>query len=226
MNRFFTPELFRFLRALKSHNDRDWFLKNKERYENEVKQPMLRFIADFAPRLRGISRNFVADPKPVGGSMFRIYRDVRFSEDKSPYKTHVAAHFPHRRAWDSGESVHAPGFYIHLEPGECFVGGGLWRPDSVATARVRNTILDHPDKWKKIRRSGLEIEGESLKRPPHGFDSEHPFIEDLKRKDYVTSITFTERQACAPDFLDRITKGCTKTGVLVEFLCDALGMGW
>lgn len=223
---YFSPETFRFLKQLKRHNDREWFLTNKERYESEVKAPMLRFIADFAPRLRAISRNFVVDPKPVGGSMFRIYRDVRFSEDKSPYKTHLAAHFPHRRAWDGDESVHAPGFYIHIEPGECFMGAGLWRPDSIALSRIRNAILDHPEKWKAVLKSSPEIEGDSLKRPPHGIDPEHPFIEDLKRKDFVTSIGFTEKQACATDFLERFTKACRRGGVLTQFLCDVLKLGW
>ncbi len=111
---YFRPELFQFLRELKANNEKEWFQANKHRYESEVKEPMLRFISDFAPYLRQISRHVVADPRPVGGSMFRIYRDTRFFKDKSPYKTTAAAHFPHR---DGGKDVHAPGFYLHIEPG-------------------------------------------------------------------------------------------------------------
>ena len=91
MSSYFTPKVFQFLKELKKRNQRDWFLKNKERYEEELKQPMLRFITDFNSELQKVSKHLRADPKPVGGSMFRIYRDVRFSEDKSPYKTHLSA---------------------------------------------------------------------------------------------------------------------------------------
>ena len=90
---YFTPRLFDFLRELKANNSRDWFLAHKSAYEFDAREPMLRFIEDFGPRLRRISKHYLADPRPVGGSMFRIHRDVRFSRDKSPYKTHVAAHF-------------------------------------------------------------------------------------------------------------------------------------
>jgi uncharacterized protein (TIGR02453 family) len=104
---YFDRELFQFLRELKVNNNREWFQANKQRYEKKVKQPLLQFIADFAPNLRKIHPRFVADPRPTGGSMFRIYRDIRFSEDKSPYKTMASAHFPHHKA---GKEVHVPDF--------------------------------------------------------------------------------------------------------------------
>src|SRR5262249_43032298 len=119
----FSPATFKFLRELEANNRREWFNANKERYLRDARDPMLEFIAAFAPRLRKISARFVADPSPSGGSMFRIYRDTRFSKDKSPYKTHVAAHFQHA---SSGEEMMAPGFYVSLAPGECFMGAGLW----------------------------------------------------------------------------------------------------
>jgi hypothetical protein len=108
----FSRDLFGFLEELRSNNRREWFEANRTRYERDVREPMLTFISDFAPRLRKISPKLVADPRPSGGSMFRIYRDVRFSPDKKPYKTHVAARFSHIM----GRDVHAPGFYVHLEP--------------------------------------------------------------------------------------------------------------
>src|SRR5688572_21278461 len=123
---YFTPRLFQFLRELKANNDRSWFQANKGHYESDVKQPLLEFIADFGPPLREISEHFDADPGPVGGSLFRIYRDTRFSRDKTPYKTHAAAHFRHER----GKDVHAPGFYLHLEPDNVFAACGIWHPDS------------------------------------------------------------------------------------------------
>ena len=101
---FFCPELFDFLRQLKRHNNRDWFAKNKQRYEEAVRDPALMFISSFGPHLRKLSPHFVADPRPTRGSLFRIYRDTRFSADKHPYKTHVGIHFSHA----SGKDAHAP----------------------------------------------------------------------------------------------------------------------
>ena len=215
--------LFRFLRELKANNDREWFQANKERYESEVKEPLLRFIADFGERLRTISRNFEADPRPMGGSMFRIYRDTRFSRDKSPYKTAAAAHFQYRHG---GNDVHAPGFYLHLEPGDCMGGGGLWHPDAAALQKVRDRIVQRTKDWKAIADRGIAISGDGLKRPPAGYAPAHPFIEDLKRKDIYTMSQFSEADVCAPDFLDRYTEACRSAGPLVEFLTKALGLAW
>ena len=120
----FTPEFFEFLLELRSNNDRDWFQANKGRYERDVKNPLLRFIEDFEPRLHSISSHYIADAHANGGSMFRIYRDLRFSKDKSPYKTQAAAQFRH----EEGKTAHAPGFYLHIAPGEVFAGVGMWQP--------------------------------------------------------------------------------------------------
>ena len=219
----FTPELFRFLRELAANNRRDWFHANKERYEAHVRGPMLRFIADFAPLLRKISRSFVADPSPVGGSLFRIHRDIRFSKDKSPYKTAAAAHFRHAAARD----VHAPGFYLHLSPGSVFMGVGLWHPDPPALAKVRSAIVAKPARWGSALAGGgfkarFALVGEALARPPRGFDPEHPLIEDLKRTDFVATASFSEKAACAPDFLARFAEASRLGTPLVRFLTEAL----
>ncbi len=142
----FSPEMFEFLSELKGNNTKEWFQANKERYRAEVQEPLLRFISEFADPLHAISPHFVADPRPSGGSMFRIYRDVRFSKDKSPYKTHAAAQFRHA----AGKDAHAPGFYLHLEPGQVFVGAGSWHPASDALAAIRGAIVDKPARWTKI----------------------------------------------------------------------------
>ena len=134
----FSPELFRFLRQLKRNNRRDWFEKNKPRYIEYVRDPLLQFIEDYAPRLHTISPYLVADPKPVGGSMFRIYRDVRFSKDKTPYKTSAGIHFRHEQSKDA----HAPGFYLHVAPGEIFVALGIWHPASEALREIREHIAE------------------------------------------------------------------------------------
>jgi len=224
----FTPELFTFLRALKRNNKREWFERNKPRYIEHVRDPMLHFIADFAPKLQRISPHVVADPRPTGGSMFRIYRDVRFSKDKLPYKTAATAQFRHER----GKDVHAPGYYLHLGTDGVYVGTGIWRPDADALRNIRQAIVDKPKEWKRIvsakpfKDGRLEPHGDSLKRPPKGFDPEHPLIEDLKRKDYVTFTTLDEETACAPDFLDTYTKTCRSAGPYVKFIADALGLEW
>jgi uncharacterized protein (TIGR02453 family) len=222
---YFTADLFKFLRDLKKHNDREWFAANKSRYEELVRDPILRFITDFGEPLGKISRRFVADPRPVGGSLFRIHRDVRFAKDKSPYKTHVAAHFRHEAAQ---RDVHAPGFYFHLEPGRVFVAAGLWGPDGDALAAVRDVIVGKPERWKKAvaaaAKGKLEQHGEALKRPPAGYDAEHPLIEDLKRKHFVVGGEFDEKRALAADFMDRVAAAYRAAGAYVELVTKALGL--
>jgi uncharacterized protein (TIGR02453 family) len=221
---YFTPELFRFLAELAAHNQRAWFEANKARYRTAVQEPLLRFIADFAPELAKISPHFVADPRPQGGSMFRIHRDVRFSADKSPYKTHAAAQFRHRAAKD----VHAPGFYLHLEPGGCFVGVGIWHPDGPALAAIRGALVADPDAWgravgDRAFKRAFTLGGDALKRPPQGFDPGHQLIEDLKRKDFVAMAPLSEELAMAPDFLVRFTSLCRAAAPFMRYLAAAIG---
>ena len=216
---FFSPELFDFLRQLKRHNNRDWFAKNKGRYLKVVQDPALLFIAGFAPHLRKLSPHFVADPRPTRGSLFRIYRDTRFSSDKRPFKTHLGVHFSHA----SGKDAHAPVFYLHLEPDNCFAAAGVWHPDSSALTKIRMAIVAEPGQWAKARRK-LELEGDSLLRPPRGFDPNHPFIEDIKRKDFVASVGLTEAQVCGPRFIRDFAAACRMMLPLVEFTTRALGL--
>ena len=224
---YFSLKTFAFLRELKANNRREWFLGNKERYENEVRDPMLAFIADFAPRLKAISRNYVADSRPRGGSMFRIHRDTRFSPDKSPYKTHLAAHFTHAMGGD----VHAPGFYLHLAPGEVFMASGVWHPDTGTALKIRNAIATQPKKWRAVIGSSelsvkCNLGGERLKRPPAGFAADHPMIEELKRKDFIASASFDEADTCSPRFIDRFSDICETTAPLMRFLTIALDLPW
>jgi uncharacterized protein (TIGR02453 family) len=217
---YFGREAFRFLSDLRKHNNREWFLANKARYEADVRDPFLRFIADLAHPLRRISPYIEADPRPTGGSLFRIYRDVRFSADKSPYKTHAAAWFRCRTA--PGD-VAGPGFYLQIAPGECFAGGGIWHPDARTLGRIRTAIAEKPKAWSAVRRKRLEIEGDTLTRPPKGFDPEHPYIEDLKRKDFVTTISYRDAQVVGPRFLQDFVAACRKMSPLMEFLAGAVG---
>ncbi len=220
---YFSPRVFQFLRELKAHNDRRWFEAHRERYEVDVKEPMLQFISDLGKPLGTISPHFKVDPRPVGGSMFRIHRDIRFSKDKSPYKTHVGAHFPHARA---GRDESVPGFYIHLESRESVGGGGLWHPDSGALRRVRDRIVARSREWKAIRDEGIAVEGETLKRVPPGYDPEQPFAEDLKLKDFYVMTRFSEKDVCAANFMARFVEVCRSAVPLMRFLTQALGLPW
>jgi uncharacterized protein (TIGR02453 family) len=216
-------QLFRFLKALKRHNNRDWFLAHKEQYERDVREPSLRFIADFGVHLERFAPRFAAIPKATGGSLFRIYRDTRFSSDKRPYKTHVGISFPHKQV---GRDVHqhAPVYYLHLEPGSCFAGAGLWHPDALALRAVRDAIVERPDAWRRVRRTGIIADGDRLRSAPRGYDPAHPLIEDLKRKDFVTMETFSDARVCASGFIDEFAACCRRASPLVKFLTEALGL--
>ncbi len=223
----FSKDLFRFLGELKRHNDRLWFVAQKERYERDVRDPMLRFIEEVAEPLRRVSPAVVADPRPVGGSLFRIYRDTRFSKDKSPYKTHVAAHFRHH----SGRDVHAPGYYLHLEPGTVLAGAGIWHPAPDALQGLRTAVAENTDLWRKITTSrsfkaACHLEGEVAKRPPRGFPADHPAIEDIKRKDFTVLARWPEGDALEPDFMKRFVRFCAATAPFNEFLARALALDW
>ncbi len=220
---YFSPDMFKFLKDLKANNNREWFHANKEIYESAVRNPMLMFISDFRDRLHKISPYFKVDPRPAGGSMFRIHRDTRFARDKSPYKINVGAHFPHN---DCGKDVHAPGFYLHIEPGNCMGGGGLWHPDAITLKKVRERIANKTKDWKMVINKGIIIEGEMLKRLPQGYDPEHQFIEDLKRKDFYVMTGFTEQEVCSSDFMDTYLECCRKAAPLTEFLTRAVGLSW
>ena len=219
----FDDKLFQFLRQLRRNNTRDWFQSNKERYEEHVKHPALQFISDFGPRLRKISPSFVADPRPAGGSLFRIYRDVRFSKDKSPYKTSVGIQFRHKHAKD----VHSPGFYLHLEPDNCFVGLGIWHPDGSTLSMIRTFLAENPTQWKRTMGGKtfaqlFQLGGDSLKRAPKGYDPEHPMIEDLKRKDFIAVTELADASVTAPGFINDYARLCRAGVPFVRFLCDAI----
>ena len=135
---YITPKLFNFLSELKENNNKEWFESNKARYESDVREPLLRFVTDFGVRLAEVSPHFVADARKSGGSLFRIYRDVRFSKDKTPYKTNAGLQLRH----ESGKDVHAPGFYLHLQPNEVFIGVGIWHPDNTTLGKIRDAIVE------------------------------------------------------------------------------------
>jgi len=215
---YFHPRLFQFLVQLRRHNRRPWFLKHKAEFEEFARQPSLRFIADLQLPLREVSPWLVANPKPVGGSLFRIYRDVRFSKDKSPYKTHIGMHFRHGA---STESVHGPGLYLHLEPKGCFLAGGVWQPDPRALARIRDAIAWKQDEWRAATR-GLQLGGDTLSRAPRGYSEGHPLIADLKRKDFIASFDLSQTQVCSGKFPADFLRTAAKMRPLMRFVSEAL----
>jgi uncharacterized protein (TIGR02453 family) len=221
----FPADLFRFFTDLEKNNNRDWFNAAKERYLAAVVQPMSDFIVAMQPRLKAISMHYVADPKPHGGSMFRIYRDARFSKDKTPYKTHAACQFRHA----AGNDVHAPGFYVHLGTDGLLFGGGIWLPPGPQLNKIRDFIADNARSWARIKNAPkvLElggIQGESLLRPPRGFNAEHVHIEDLKRKSFYVMAESDSSAALKPDFIDRVADACSRAAPLNRFICDALDL--
>ncbi|CAN5137725.1 DUF2461 domain-containing protein [soil metagenome] len=222
---YFTSGSLKFLRDLAANNERAWFQANKERYLGSVQEPALQLIEDFAPRLAKISKHFVADSRTQGGSLFRIYRDTRFSKDKTPYKTHVAMSFGH----EAGRDVHAPGFYLHVEPANSYVGVGLWRPEAAAARSIRQAIADDPAGWKRAAHgkaftTSYTSDGESLTRPPQGFPPDHPMIEDLKRKDFIGGARLTDRQVTGDTLLADFTALCKKASPFMRYLTNAVGL--
>lgn len=224
---YFTEETTRFLENLKENNTREWFQEHKPEYEKLVKQTFLYFISDFAPRVEQISKQIFVDPRPNGGSMFRIHRDTRFSKDKTPYKTHAAAQFRHI----AGKDVHAPGYYFHYEKDNFIFGCGIWRPDSKTLKNIRDAILVRPDEWRGILedaefKNTVQLGGDSLVRNPQGIDKDHPLIEDLKRKDFVGFTAVSEELVYSPELMDRFVEFCETTSDLMKFLAQAAGLEW
>ena len=218
--RYFDAGALKFLADLKRHNDREWFVANKERYETKLRDPFLDFIADAGPELQKINRNLVADPRPSGGSMFRIHRDVRFSKDKSPYKTHAGAHFQL-----GGKGVLGPGYYLHLEPGECMVAGGMWMPEPGSLQAIRERISSHAAEWTKAR-GRLDPAGDALKRPPRGFAPDEPMIEDIKRKSFTASVPLADAQVTSTDLMRTFIRNCRGIAPLMRFLAGSTGAPW
>ena len=223
--RYFTPKLFAFLKDLAENNDRDWFKAHQDLYEEHVREPALEFINDFAAPLEKISPYFVADSRMVGGSLFRIQRDTRFSKDKTPYKLNTGMQFRHTSAKDA----HAPGFYVHLQPGECFMGVGLWRPETKVAYAIRERIDEDQAGWKRATRGKrfadvFTLGGDSLKRPPRGYDEDHPLIDDLKRKDFIASARLTQKAVTSDTFMQDFTGDCRRAAPFMKYLCEAVGV--
>jgi uncharacterized protein (TIGR02453 family) len=228
--RYFTPALFGFLRELEQNNEKAWWDANKDRYISVVREPALEFINDFGAEIKNISPHFTSDSRTVGGSLMRPYRDIRFSKDKTPYKTNVGIQFRH----EAGKDVHAPGFYLHLEPRRNFAGVGLWHPETATARSIRQAIYDKAEEWKTAtrRKSFSDVwsvdpgEDETLKRVPREFEPDFAFADDLRMKSFVAGATLTQASVLSGSFPSALADRFMKAGPFARFLCEAVGLAF
>lgn len=219
----FSANTLKFLNELASNNNRKWFGHNRQRYEDEVREPAFEYIHSMAEPIAEISPHFIVSARKTGGSLMRVFKDMRFSKDKTPYKTNIGIQFRHV----AGKDVHAPGFYLHIAPDEIFLAAGIWSPDNSTLHKVRTLIHEHPDAWKKLKRSlnskksGFEWHGDSLKKAPQGFSSDHMLIEDLRRKHYVVIKQIGKEVVLGKSATKNTAELFKKAAPLLRFICEA-----
>ena len=223
----FSKATLAFLDELGANNNRAWFGENKARYEALVREPALDFIDAMGPVLESFAPHFRADSHKMGGSLMRVYRDTRFSRDKTPYKTNIGIQFRH----ELGKDVHAPGFYVRISTAECFLAVGCWHPDADALGRIRDLIAEQPEKWFSARDhktfvAQWMLSGDSLTRPPRGYAADHPAIEDLKRKDFVAIAPLSLDEVTGSGLLTLAGERFAASASFMKFLCDALAVSY
>lgn len=218
----FPKEGIDFLKKLKRNNNRPWFEKHKEEYETLVKLPMQSLIAALHPHFERFAPEFDINPKR---SLFRIYRDVRFSKDKTPYKTHVAAHFVLR---GKPKGVEGSGYYLHIEPGEVFLGGGIYMPDGDQLKKIRRAIANRPDQFfstmqhPKFKKIFGTLEGEKLQRTPQGYEPDHAMAGWLKYKQFFVGTEYPEGKCLKEKFVSDVAEVFEAATPLVRFLNEAM----
>jgi uncharacterized protein (TIGR02453 family) len=223
----FTPDAIQFLTDLAANNERAWFQPRKGEYERQLKEPLEALCTALAERLAARAIPLAADPKR---SPFRIYRDTRFSKDKSPYKTNVGASFPWTASADgAGESVdagaHANGGYFHFQPGEMYAGGGMWRAEKPRLDALRRAIVETPDRVREAIEEpgfvawfgGVETH-ESFKRIPPGYPQDHPMADMFRWKDVVFGRRLSDAEVCSPDLPDLLVDGWAAAMPVFRFL--------
>ena len=221
----FNEQTLGFLEELEANNNREWFKENKSRYEELVLDVALRFIDSMHAPLQEIAPHFTAIPTRVGGSLMRVYRDTRFSKNKLPYKTNIGIQFRHEDARD----VHAPGYYVHIEPGTVFLGAGMWRPQSDPLRGIRERIAAKPAEWGRAKsdaafRRHFYLGGESLTRPPRGFDKSHECIDDIKRTSFIAVKDLSVESCLNPRFQQRVETAFKAADPFMRFLCKSVNV--
>lgn len=211
----------RFLRALKRNNRREWFVAHRDEYEQYVRGPMIATIERLADDFRAFAPDLVASPKT---SMYRIYRDIRFSANKAPYKTHVAASFPTRGL----PKQEGAGLYFHVSPDEVWAGGGMYAPQTAQLQAVREHIAGNVKRLRVLvespafRKTFGALEGERLQRVPRGFPKDHQAAEYLKFRQFLAGCEFPPALAASPKFYPALLKVFRQAAPLVRFLNEPL----
>jgi uncharacterized protein (TIGR02453 family) len=202
---YFHPEALTFLRNLARHNDREWFTPRKALFEAELKEPMLAIVRKITDAMTDFAPNHV---RPAEKSLFRIYRDTRFSSDKRPYKTHVAAWWSHQGL----QKTSGAGYYFHVSAKELVVAAGAYMPEKDQLAAIRNWLLDNHAAFRKvlqtaaIKRTFVEFEGNPLTRPPKGFPADHPALDLVRCRQWGLSATLPAETALDPKIADTVIR--------------------
>ena len=218
----FSPKTIKFLKDLKANNNRDWFMANKQIYEEEIKQRTQSLVNEMAMAFASEDLPYLADIKK---SLFRIYRDVRFSKNKEPYKTNAGVYFPYK----AGETGHKPGdgggLYLHIEPGDCFIAAGRHMPSSEHLKGIRKKIdtdwkeLEKIMKSKKLLNEFPDVfESEKLKRMPRGYSEDHPAAELLKLKGYTVYTSIPQKDLNNRKLINMLVKKAKTVVPFLEFL--------
>jgi uncharacterized protein (TIGR02453 family) len=229
--RGFRPAALTFLRALKRNNTREWFQAHRDDYEGEVRAPLAALVEEMDVRLAGLAPEIVGDPKR---SLFRIHRDVRFSNDKSPYKTNAAAWFYHG---DAGRGVGSTtphggaGFYFHMEPGASMIGGGIWMPPRPTLARLREEIDEKHASLRRIlrdatfrKRFGTLDESAKLTRMPRGYAEDHPAADLLRHQSFTVGRILTDAELFSHRLADLLARDYARLVPFVRWFNGALGL--
>jgi len=226
----FSKAALGFFKALARHNAKPWFEAHREEYEREVVAPMRELIEELDVRFARFAPEITGDPKR---SMFRIYRDIRFSRDKSPYKTHAACWFWHRDADPrvGGEGEGAGGFYFHLQPGQSFVGGGTWMPPRPILNKIRDAIVERPQAFQKVlrnpgfvRRFGGLSDEETLKRMPRGYAEDHPAARWLKFQSFTAGRRLKDSEVTSAKLPAVLQADFSRLLPLVRWLNGVVGL--
>jgi uncharacterized protein (TIGR02453 family) len=225
MTAYFSDATFRFLRSLALNNERAWFNAHKREYLEHVREPFQRLLTDVQPVLAAISPHYRSDPRPVGGSLYRIQRDTRRYADKAPYKSWQGSELFHGR-----RHTEAPAFFIHLQEGRSFIGAGLWYPQPATMRRVRQFIVENPTGWRSaahdpgFRARFVLDDRDMLVRGPRGFPADSEFFEDLRRKNLLAMHALDDATMTSAGLLERIEDDLLALAPFVDYLCAALDL--
>ena len=226
MSSYFTDRSLKFLRALARHNERAWFQAHRHEYETHVREPFQRLLGDLQAPLARVSAHFRSDPAKVGGSLFRIHRDTRYANDKSPYKRWQGAKLFHARH----REVPAPSWYIHLQPGENFLAAGIWHPETPVLRRIRQFLVDNPQGWGRAahdpalcRRWSLSAD-DMLVRVPRGYPDDFDYRDDLRRRNFVILRPLDDATMAGPRLRQTIARELAATAPFIDYLCAALDL--